>query len=248
MTRLPSQHGQPLADRRPGAGGLRPMHIKVGGLEVADAKHLLASLGFLLVPGPPQARGPAYLLIALRHTQPTLSHFDPERIALWTSTAPGRPRSISNGRSDSTQAAIHGEPSKSSIGWAQRTGLLRSAARSQSLVVVTCTPSCCAADAPILSAGGHSDPADPVGTSVGAFFGVLRASAGDDQRDRHACQISFTGDALLRHIWLALLTYMTLIPTAISLARVCLRYCAASAPDCDEMPSSPSEMARASPH
>src|SRR6476620_3392276 len=49
-----------------------------------DAQELLQSIGFLLVPGPPFDRGPAYLLVAVR-TRPTLEHFDPERLVLWTS-------------------------------------------------------------------------------------------------------------------------------------------------------------------
>ena len=45
---------------------------------------LLAQLGFLLVPGPPSEHGPAYLLVALRR-QPTLRHFDPQRVDYWVS-------------------------------------------------------------------------------------------------------------------------------------------------------------------
>src|SRR3954453_18929160 len=62
------------------------MDFAMGGgdrvLDSTSATELLASLGFLLVPGPPTDRGPAYLLVGVRR-QPTLRHFDPQRIELW---------------------------------------------------------------------------------------------------------------------------------------------------------------------
>jgi hypothetical protein len=44
----------------------------------------LADLGFLSGPDLPDRPGPAYLLVALRD-QPTLRHYDPERIEYWVS-------------------------------------------------------------------------------------------------------------------------------------------------------------------
>ena len=56
------------------------------GSELASQR--LADLGFLAGPDLPDRPGPAYLLVALRD-QPTLRHYDPERIEYWV-TAHGR--------------------------------------------------------------------------------------------------------------------------------------------------------------
>ena len=150
-------------------------------LDSADAEELLVSLGFLLVPGPPLDRGPAYLLVALRPT-PTLSHFDPERILMWANTTKG-----------SSQMVLEWplQPPDPQYAWGtidivDRLGEINrfasfggavSVARDRDVHAVLFR-----SDAPILSAGGHSGPADPLGADVAAFFGVLRAAAGSDRR------------------------------------------------------------------
>lgn len=51
-------------------------------IESQPASRRLADLGFLAGPDLPDRPGPAYLLVALRD-QPTLRHYDPERIEYW---------------------------------------------------------------------------------------------------------------------------------------------------------------------
>ena len=58
------------------------------GIDLQIAGRRLSDLGFLAGPDLPDRPGPAYLLVALRD-QPTLSHYDPERIEYWV-TREGR--------------------------------------------------------------------------------------------------------------------------------------------------------------
>lgn len=58
------------------------------GIDLLTAGRRLADLGFLAGPDLPDRPGPAYLLVALRD-QPTLRHYDPERIEYWV-TREGR--------------------------------------------------------------------------------------------------------------------------------------------------------------
>jgi hypothetical protein len=51
-------------------------------IESQPASRTLADLGFLAGPDLPDRPGPAYLLVALRD-QPTLRHYDPERVEYW---------------------------------------------------------------------------------------------------------------------------------------------------------------------
>jgi hypothetical protein len=52
------------------------------GIDLRVAGRRLSDLGFLAGPDLPDRPGPAYLLVALRD-QPTLHHYDPERIEYW---------------------------------------------------------------------------------------------------------------------------------------------------------------------
>ena len=162
------------------AAARQPVPLTSPQLDSADAEELLVSLGFLLVPGPPLDRGPAYLLVAVRPT-PTLSHFDPERIAMWVNSPKGASQIVLEwplqppdpqyvwGTIDIIDRL--GEINK----FASFGGVV-SVARDRDLHAVLFR-----SNAPILSAGGHSGPADPLGADVAAFFGVLRAAAGSDR-------------------------------------------------------------------
>jgi hypothetical protein len=161
------------------------MECVASGLGPTEAQQLLVSLGFLLVPGPPLCRGQAYLLVALRRA-PTLSHFDPQQIALWTATDEGTKKLVL----EWPLPIWSGRYSWGTIEITDRLGAINSfvsfggdvsMARDRDLHDVLLRST-----APILSAAAHSDLADPIGTSVAAFFGVLRASAGDD---KHVAEI-----------------------------------------------------------
>lgn len=182
MPRLPSA----VPGNRSQAAGNKPAACPHrGGLEASsvsasDAGQLLTSVGFLLVPGPPFDRGPAYLMVALR-TSPTLSHFDPERIELWT---PER-RNASQVVLEWPLRTSSARYSWGTIAVIDRLGAVNRFASFGGLLSTVRDRDIDAAlfrsDAPILAAGGHSGPADPLGTSAAAFFGILRASAGNDQ-------------------------------------------------------------------
>ena len=58
------------------------------GIDLHVAGRRLSDLGFLAGPDLPDRPGPAYLLVALRD-QPTLYHYDPERVEYWV-TREGR--------------------------------------------------------------------------------------------------------------------------------------------------------------
>ena len=152
-------------------------------LDAADAQELLESVGFLLVPGPPLDRGPAYLLVAVR-PQPTLSHFDPERVVLWDT-----------GAKQSVQTVLEWplttpDPRYTwgGIDIIDRIGAINRFASFGGIVSIAKDRDVGAvlfrSDAPILSVGGHSGPADPLGVDVTAFFGILRAAAGNEPRTR----------------------------------------------------------------
>jgi hypothetical protein len=139
---------------------------------------LLVSLGFLLVPGPPLDRPPAYLLVALR-PRPTLAHFDPERVTFW---------SRMEGGTDSTSLEWPLSRLAASYSWGaievvDRVGASNRFASFGGSVNVALDHDVHAvlfrSDAPILCAGGHSGPADPLADEIVAFFGILRAAAGN---------------------------------------------------------------------
>jgi hypothetical protein len=153
----------------------------VAHLDSADAEQLLDSVGFLLVPGAPLDRSPAYLLVAVR-PQPTLSHFDPERVVLWASGTKGPAQTVLE------WPLVPPEPHYAwgTIEVIDRLGAVNrfasfggdvSVAKDGDLGAVLFR-----SDAPIFAAGGHSGAADPLGADAAAFFGVLRATAGNEPR------------------------------------------------------------------
>jgi hypothetical protein len=148
-----------------------------GSIDITAASELLRDVGFLLVPGPPLARGPAYLLVCLR-AAPTLEHFDPERIDYWiTSGQHGVPASI-----DRTSR----EPPQSDHSWGTIRvvdrldvsnefasfggSLLVERVARQKVVVFN-------SDAPIVARGGHSQQWAAGSMEISGFLARLQGAA-----------------------------------------------------------------------
>lgn len=145
----------------------------------AAAHELLADLGFLLVPGSPFDRGPAYLLVALR-PRPTHAHFDPEAVEFW---------SMEGGAAEPTRLEWPMLSASGSYSWGTIKVIDRLNATNRFVsfggqVNVSRDARVHAAlfrsDAPILALGGHSGPADPLAGQICGFFARLRAAAGKD--------------------------------------------------------------------
>jgi hypothetical protein len=151
-------------------------------LDPPTSAQFLSDLGFLLTPDGAGTEWPAYLLVALRD-QPTLSHFDPERVEYWLEDDGGRSHLDAFSRGTSL-------PVDHPFSW----GLIRivdrlevtneyvsfggrlSAARIDGFTVAVY-----ASPAPMLRGCGHSQTEDPFCPSVEAFFARLRAVAGDSR-------------------------------------------------------------------
>jgi hypothetical protein len=169
---------------------------------------LLADLGFLHVPGVPLAGPPAYLFVALR-PQPTLRHYDPERVDYWC-TAEGRGTRVSLDRSV-------GPRGESEFAWGKIDvvdrmgianyyvsfgGLLRTRRIGDVLLAVFSSP------APIAACGGHSQAWDPLASEMAAFVARLRAAAGANVAFEQqlatvtpsALYAGFVCDELARHV------------------------------------------------
>jgi hypothetical protein len=160
------------------AGDQPAIPVAPSGIDVDVASGLLESVGFLLVPGAPFGHGTAYLMVALR-PKPTLAHFDPERIEYWT-TERERP---TRATLEWPIAAVDG-----SYTWGLITTVDRVPARNEfasfggRLTTARDGERHAAlfrSDAPILSVGGHSGDADPLGVHLAGHFASLRAAAGD---------------------------------------------------------------------
>jgi hypothetical protein len=160
----------------------RPVRLPAGepSLTAGTAQSLLADIGFLLVPGLLD-HGSSYLLVALR-PRPTRRHFDPERITYWA---------LDGGQPERHElawpmAALQGAYEWGSISIVDRVAATNSFVSFGGRLTTSRDGEVHAAlfhsDAPILSAGGHSGPADAVAANVGAFFGALRAASGNDAR------------------------------------------------------------------
>jgi hypothetical protein len=169
---------------------------------------LLADLGFLHVPGLPLAGPPAYLFVALR-PQPTLRHYDPERIDYWCS-AEGRGIHLSLDRtadqlgdSEFAWGKIDVVDRKGIANYyVSFGGLLRTRRAGDVLLAVFSSP------APIAACGGHSQEWDPLAGEMAAFVARLRAAAGAsaafEQRlatlTPSALYAGFVCDELARHV------------------------------------------------
>ena len=139
-------------------------------LDPATAQPMLASFGFVANSDLPDRPGPAYLLVAIR-PDPTLRHYDPERIDYWVTDG------IHGGRREVTRATRL--PVETEFSW----GLIRivdrldvsneylafggrvAAAEVDGSVIAVFTSA-----APILRRGGHSQGWDHGAACAGAYF------------------------------------------------------------------------------
>ena len=151
-------------------------------VEVLGAAGRLADLGFLAGPDLPDRPGPAYLLVAIRE-QPTLQHYDPERIQFWVSH---RPRDVRRSLTRATPTPIDMGFSWGMIRLVDRLevsneyltfgGHLSAASIDDATVAVFHSP------VPLLRRGGHSQLWDEGADLLAAFFGRVAASASMDAR------------------------------------------------------------------
>ena len=144
-------------------------------------RELLDELGFLLVSGPPLALGRSYLFVAIR-PQPTLRHFDPERVDFWvTPGGHGIPATL-EWASRESPATDH---SWGPIRIVDRVGAVNQFASFGGELMVARLPEAkiCifSSEAPIVACGGHSQDWGPWGREIDAFLARLRAAA--DPRD-----------------------------------------------------------------
>jgi hypothetical protein len=142
----------------------------VDGLDPTSARPLLASLGFVANSDLPDRPGPAYLLVAIR-PDPTLRHYDPERIDYWvTDGIHGSRRELER----ESRLPIATEFSWGLIRIVDRLdvsneylafgGRLAAAEVDDSVIAVFTSA------APILRRGGHSQGWDHGAACAGAFF------------------------------------------------------------------------------
>ncbi len=176
-------------------------------LDPAHAAVLLTNLGFLAISDLPDRPGPAFLLVAMR-PQPTLRHYDPERIEYWTAVGGLGCRRVV------TREAIG--PTETGFSW----GLIRIVDRlkvsNEYLTfgghptvgpVGDATIAVFASPAPLLRRGGHSQGWDHGAEAVGAFFGRLLVAVdyvpGFESRvalaSPVACFVAFVADLLRRY-------------------------------------------------
>ncbi len=142
-------------------------------LDPAGAAAMLHDLGFIASADLPDRPGPAYLLVALR-PQPTLRHYDPERIDYWVTAAGRGARRVLTRETD---LPVEAEFAWGLIGIVDRLNVSNEyltfgghlvAASVDGTAVAVFTSS-----APLFRRGGHSQGWDQGAESVGAFFGRL---------------------------------------------------------------------------
>jgi hypothetical protein len=144
-------------------------------LNLSDAAHRLADLGFWLDSHYPVPAGPSRLMVAIRD-KPTLRHYDPERIRYWTTGEENRGHAVDITRR--TKLPVEGRFSWGKVELFDRLGIQNDyvslggtvvadeGGPDTTLVVFTSL-------GPILSLGGHSQFEDPIATDLGAFFGRI---------------------------------------------------------------------------
>lgn len=139
-------------------------------IDPALAARLLGDWGFLAHPDLPDGSGDAYLLVALRD-EPTLRHFDPERVDAWVS------RGSRGTRLEITRTTrpLDSEFSWGTIAIVDRLAISNeyvsfgghlTVAEVDGMTVVIFVSS-----APILRRGGHSQGWDEAAVDLAAFFG-----------------------------------------------------------------------------
>lgn len=147
------------------------------GLGTEAGAGLLDDLGFLLVPGPPLAVGRSYLFVAIR-PQPTLRHFDPERIEFWiTPSGHGVPAVVEW----ATREPAAGDHSWGPIRVIDRLGATNEFATFGGEMLVARLPEAkivvFSSAAPIVACGGHSQDWAAGGREIHGFLGRIRAAA-----------------------------------------------------------------------
>lgn len=145
------------------------------------AAEVLGDLGFLVVPSVPGLPGRAYLLVALRD-RPTLAHYDPESVLLWTHEGL---RDAPMVLDRTTQLPFQAAFSWGAVRIADRVGAINEClafggdihmARVDGMrVAVIATPG------PMLRRGGHSQGWDAGAAHLDGYFARLRAHIGDDR-------------------------------------------------------------------
>lgn len=136
----------------------------------------LSNLGFELVePDKTQGEETSHLLIALR-PQPTLQHYDPEKISYWTSDGV-RGRAAQMDRE--TKFPVNADYAWGQIELADRLGIKNEFLSFGGAVRAQMTPDATvlidfSSHAPILRWSGHSQASDPLAAEVGAFFGRIK--------------------------------------------------------------------------
>jgi hypothetical protein len=140
-------------------------------------RELLDELGFLLVPGPPLAVGRSYLFVAIR-PQPTLRHFDPDRIDYWVTPAG---HGVAASLEWATREPLTGEHAWGSIRVVDRLNVANEFATfgGELLVARLAEAKICvfSSDAPIVACGGHSQEWAPGAREMYGFLARLRAAA-----------------------------------------------------------------------
>lgn len=133
----------------------------------------LTNLGFLAEPDLPDHPGPAYLIVAMRD-QPTLRHFDPERVEYWVSDG-GRGQKAVLTRA--TRTPLEVAFSWGPIRIVDRLGIsneyLSFGGDLSAVQVDERTIGVFTSPAPLLRRGGHSQGWDVGALDLGAFFGRL---------------------------------------------------------------------------
>jgi hypothetical protein len=139
----------------------------------SEAANLLANLGFLASSDLPDRPGPAYLLVALR-PEPTLRHYDPERVDYWLTVAA---RGVHEVLTRDTRLPIASEFSWGLIRIVDRLKVsneyLTLGGRLAVESVQGATIAVFTSPAPLLRRGGHSQGWDHGAECLGAFFGRL---------------------------------------------------------------------------
>jgi hypothetical protein len=140
-----------------------------------QAARILANLGFELIESDRPADDTSHLLIAMR-PEPTLSHFDPERVDYWF-TDGDRGKAMTLDCQGKFPIAV--EYAWGRIALIDRLnvkneflsfgGSLRAQLAADGTVYIDF-----ASHAPILRWSGHSQSSDPVASEVGAFFARLK--------------------------------------------------------------------------
>jgi hypothetical protein len=143
--------------------------------DVTEATRRLGDLGFWLESPFPARSNDSRLFVAARD-QPTLRHFDPERISYWETGDSGRGHPVDLTRRTPV-------PFTHEFSWGKITLVDRLAVRNEfmtlggTLNAIATAPDTTIAifrsPGPVLSLGGHSQSADLVASDLGAFFGRM---------------------------------------------------------------------------